>query len=85
MTIENNTIREGNLSVADSIILSSFYLPPIEYFYRILNAPSFEIDLLENYSKQSYRNRCHIYTANGMLPLSIPVHKTNGNHGSLRL
>ena len=80
MTIENTKQREDNLFVSDEIILSSFYLPPIEYFARILNADSFKVEIHENYIKQSYRNRCHIYTANGLLALSIPIHKTTGNH-----
>ena len=29
----------------------------------------------EHYQKQSYRNRCHIVGANGVLPLSVPVVK----------
>ncbi len=80
MITERNNNREDDLSENDTIILSSFYLPPIEYFARIINAPSFKVELYENYLKQTYRNRCHIYTANGKLPLSIPVHKTYGNH-----
>ena len=80
MTLENIKQGEDNLSVKDSIILSSFYLPPIEYFARILNTDSFKVELHENYVKQTYRNRCHIFTANGLLALSIPVHKTTGNH-----
>ena len=27
----------------------------------------------ENYTKQSYRNRCHVLTAQGVQPLSVPV------------
>jgi len=73
-------IEKTDLSVNNSVILSSFYLPPVEYFARILNAGAFKVELHENYIKQTYRNRCHIYTANGLLALSIPIHKTNGNH-----
>ncbi len=80
MTIENSKQRENNLIVNDEIILSLLYLPPIEYFAWILNADSYKLELHENYFKQTYRNRCHIYTANGLLALSIPVHKTTGNH-----
>ena len=31
----------------------------------------------ENYVKQSYRNRCHVLTAQGVVPLSIPVLRGN--------
>jgi hypothetical protein len=32
----------------------------------------------EHYVKQTYRNRCLIYSANGILPLTVPVAKTPG-------
>jgi hypothetical protein len=32
----------------------------------------------EHYVKQTYRNRCMIYSANGILPLTVPVAKTPG-------
>jgi len=38
----------------------------------------------EHYTKQTYRNRCLIYTANGSFPLSIPVVRVNGNHTKIR-
>ena len=84
MIIENNNIGEDNSNANSEIILSSFYLPPIEYFARIINTGSVKVELFETYIKQSYRNRCHIYTANGLLALSIPVHKTNGNHTMIK-
>ena len=34
----------------------------------------------ETYPKQTYRNRCNIYSTNGLLPLIIPVKKVSGNH-----
>jgi len=36
------------------------------------------IEKYENYQKQSYRNRCHIYGANGLQSLVIPVKKFHG-------
>ncbi|NOZ46035.1 MAG: WbqC family protein [Chlorobi bacterium] len=35
------------------------------------------IEQHENYIKQSYRNRCEIYGANGKLTLSVPVQKNH--------
>ena len=63
------------------IFLSTAYLPPIEYFARIIQADEVFIEREENYIKQSYRNRCQILSANGPLSLSVPVllgsfHKT---------
>ncbi|MDR0605524.1 MAG: WbqC family protein [Bacteroidales bacterium] len=57
------------------VILSITYLPPIEYLLAFLKADYVCIEYHENFVKQSYRNRCFIPTANGLLPLSIPVMK----------
>lgn len=35
------------------------------------------IESYEHFIKQTYRNRCHIYNSNGLLPLIIPVEHTN--------
>lgn len=56
------------------LILSSAYLAPVEYYVR-LNRSQIIIDPYEHYTKQTYRNRCHIATANGVAALSIPVEK----------
>ena len=54
-------------------ILSAAYLPPIQYFQKIKEASCIYIEKQEHYLKQSYRNRCSIASANGLLSLSIPV------------
>lgn len=38
------------------------------------------IEKFETYPKQTYRNRCEIYTEKGKTPLVVPVSKPNGNH-----
>lgn len=38
------------------------------------------IEAQENYQKQSYRNRCHFYAADGMQALSFPVIHDGGTH-----
>ena len=55
------------------LLLTTAYFPPLQYFALILNYPVVYIEKHENYSKQSYRNRCTILSANGILPLIIPV------------
>lgn len=40
----------------------------------------YKIEIHETYRKQTLRNRCVIYGANGALPLAIPVSKPNGSH-----
>ena len=59
----------------EQIILSTAYFPPIEYFARILKGASVRIETHENYRKQSYRNRCHIYGPNGLMSLVVPVER----------
>jgi len=57
------------------LILSTAYFPPIEYLSTFLQADNVYIESHENYIKQTYRNRCVIPTANGILPLTIPIKK----------
>jgi len=67
-------------NTTNTVLLSTAYLPPIEYFYYLFKSEHIIIEQLETYPKQSYRNRCEILTGNGKLSLSIPVRKVNGNH-----
>lgn len=54
-------------------LLSSTYFGPIDYFAEIFQGDEIKIESEENYQKQSYRNRCSIYGANGKLDLNVPV------------
>lgn len=62
------------------VVLSTAYLPPIQYFAKFLAFDVVYIESSENYAKQSYRNRCTILSANGPLNLSVPAVKSLGNH-----
>jgi hypothetical protein len=64
------------------ILVSTAYLPPVEYFSIISKAENVLIERNESYKKQTYRNRCYLLSSHGKLPLSVPVllgsfHKTN--------
>lgn len=59
------------------IYLSSAYLAPVQYYSKIPGNRIF-IERNDNYLKQSYRNRCLIAAANGVMPLSIPVEHSSG-------
>jgi len=59
------------------VVFSTAYLPPIQYFKNINKADTTYIEKYENYVKQSYRNRCNVFGANGVLSLSIPVIHTS--------
>lgn len=39
----------------------------------IFGSASVYVENSENYQKQSYRNRCNIFSANGIMSLSIPI------------
>lgn len=54
-------------------ILGLHYTGNIAYWKAIKNAESVLIENHDHYEKQSYRNRCEIYGANGKLNLIIPL------------
>ncbi len=54
-------------------LLSPAYFPPLHYFSVIAAAEKVFIENEESYIKQTYRNRCRIYSSNGPLTLSVPV------------
>ena len=63
--------------MSNKVILSTAYLPPVQYFTKLIKYDDILIEAHENFIKQTYRNRCNIYGANGLLALSIPVKKIN--------
>ncbi|MGE0078752.1 MAG: WbqC family protein [Bacteroidales bacterium] len=71
--------------MSNTAILSVAYLPPIQYFTKLVQYQHILVESLENYTKQTYRNRCVILGANGPLALTIPVIKTQGNHTPIKL
>ncbi len=54
------------------------YLPTVAYFSQIAQYEEVIIEVCENYQKGSYRNRCQILGANGVMSMSIPLEK--GKH-----
>ncbi len=67
-----------NHSKYKNVLLSIAYFPPIIYFSKLIKYENIFLEKYENYKKQSYRNRCVIYGANGLQTLSIPVKKISG-------
>jgi hypothetical protein len=68
----------------DTALLGSSYLGPVQYFTKFLKHPVRIIERYDHYIKQTYRNRCHIMGANGILPLSIPVLKGDAHKTYVR-
>ena len=56
--------------------LTISYFLPVEYFAVLARYSSVYMEACENYQKQSYRNRCHIYSPNGVQALSFPIKHT---------
>lgn len=61
-----------------TVLLSSLYLAPIQYYSKLFRAERAIIEVHDNYQKQSYRNRCVIAAANGAMSLSVPIEKPSG-------
>ena len=49
------------------------YFPNILNYIIFYNSKRICFEIHDNYQKQTYRNRCYIYGANGKMGLSIPV------------
>jgi len=57
----------------NKVLLSTAFFPPISYFKYLVETPVVYLEQHENYLKQTYRNRCKIFAANGLMNLSVPV------------
>ncbi len=53
------------------------YFSPISQYANIYRSKELVFEIEDNYQKQTYRNRCYIYGANGKLSLNIPVKHAN--------
>ncbi len=62
-----------------SLHLSTAYLPTVQYLSKFLYGADVFIEKHEHYQKQSFRNRCYIYGANGKQCLVIPIKKMHGD------
>ena len=60
------------------IILPTTYLGSVEWYRRFLANPSaVQIEVMESFPKQTYRNRSTITTPDGLLTLSVPVKRAD--------
>ena len=60
----------------NSVILTSAYLAPIEYYTKLYAYDVAYIECFDHYMKQTYRNRCMIASAGGLQTLTIPTEKS---------
>ncbi len=77
-----NAVPDTNIS--GRYCLSTAYLAPVEYYEVLANAEEVLLEQHEFYIKQSYRNRCVISTANGLMDLTIPVEKFENGKTHIR-
>ncbi len=54
-------------------IFSCAYFPNVAYMAKWINADKPFIEKHESFVRQTYRSRCHILGANGIITLNIPV------------
>ena len=64
----------------NQILLSTAYLPPVQYVAKFLQYKEVWIEKHESFIKQSYRNRTVILTANGPESLVVPITKNNNRN-----
>jgi hypothetical protein len=55
------------------IVIQPCYFAPISQFATLIQHSRVCLEVFDNYQKQTYRNRCYIYGANGKLMLNIPI------------
>jgi hypothetical protein len=55
------------------VLLSTAYLPPVQYYKELLTYEQIIIEHFEHFPKQTYRNRSCIYSPNGKQMLGVPL------------
>lgn len=63
--------------MSKKVLVELQYLPTLEFFACIHHFDEIVIEAQEQFIKQSFRNRTHILTANGLTSLTIPVLRGN--------
>ena len=54
------------------------YFPPIAQYVELIKSKQFTFEIEDNFQKQTYRNRCYIYSANGKQSLNVPIQHIKG-------
>jgi hypothetical protein len=55
-------------------LFPSSYFAPAAYFFELVKYKDVIIDVHEHFPKQTWRNRCSIYSPNGVQHLIVPIH-----------
>ena len=65
------------------ILIDPLYAPCLSYWALLIKANDILIESKAHYQKGSYRNRCHIYGANGLLRLTVPLRHGKDQHAGM--
>jgi len=63
------------MKIAHPVLLSTAYFAPVRFYTKTILFQQVYIEQFENFTKQTYRNRCEIMGANGITDLIVPVVK----------
>lgn len=67
-------------------LLATTYFGPVQWYQKLYRYADVRVEAHETFVKQTYRNRCHIATAQGVQALSVPVvHDARTTIGHLRI
>lgn len=61
-----------------ALLVEAHFFPSVEYFCALHPFPELQLEAHEHYVKQSYRNRCHILTAQGVGRITVPITAKHG-------
>lgn len=59
-------------------LLQPTYFSPIIQYVKIAKSTEVLFEVEDNFQKQTYRNRCYIYTASGKHLLNVPIQHNKG-------
>ena len=72
-----HTAAKGQEGAA-TCLLSSAYFPPVQWMQKLHRYGHAIVERCDNFTKQTYRNRCLIATANGVQALTVPIERYDG-------
>lgn len=66
------------------MLFSTSYFGTIPYFQELVKQSTILIDAIENYQKQTWRNRTAILSADGTFLISVPVERPYGKNTKIK-
>lgn len=60
------------------MVIHPTYFSSILQYAAIIQSDTISFEIFDNYQKQTYRNRCYVYGANGKQTLNVPIQKKSG-------